>query len=186
MKIAILNHADLRLEFVNVPDDMLDDDIDKFLAEHDFSLNNISWFAAPIDYLPVVFHEFGILHDDGSEVHFQRRARLKNLSIYDSVKEVKMREHEELAEALKTFGEKVDGGFECHFEGDCPIVAAYDYDDPCDMVILAARVDEHNFITLIGDEKDDRGFEHEVFPDDVFAGHLDEITTAVKRQSNNK
>jgi len=187
MKIVVLNHADLRLEFLNVPDHMLNDDAEGFLAEHGYSLDNISWFAAPIDYLPVIFHDYDICKTNGKETDCQRRARLKNFSIYASVEEVKMREYEELVETLKIYGENVDGGFEFHFEGDVPIVAAYGHDDePCDMVILAARVDEHNFITLIADEIDNRGYEHEIFPEDVFAGHLNEITTELKRQSNDK
>ena len=69
------------------------------------------------------------------EMDCQRRARLKDFSIHASVEELKGREQEELAEALKIYGEKVDDGFEYHFEGECPIVAAYSYDEPCDVVV---------------------------------------------------
>ena len=55
--------------------------------------------------------------------------KLKNFSIYDSVQEVKHREQEELVSAIRQYGEKVADGYEWHFEGDCPIVAAYDYDE---------------------------------------------------------
>ncbi|MCI6160726.1 MAG: hypothetical protein SPI18_04020 [Prevotella sp.] len=55
-------------------------------------------------------------------------ARLKDFSIYDSVQEMKRREQEEFAEAIRQYGEKVDDGYEWHFEGECPIVAAYDYE----------------------------------------------------------
>jgi len=181
MKIVVLNHADLRLEFLNVPDHMLNDDAEGFLAEHGYSLDNISWFAAPIDYLPVIFHDYGICKMNGEEMDCQRRARLKDFSIHASVEELKGREQEELAEALKIYGEKVDDGFEYHFEGECPIVAAYSYDEPCDVVVLAARVDKEGYITLIVDEKENRGYEHEIEPDEVFAGHLDFITTQIGR-----
>ena len=60
MKIIVMNSADLRIEVLNVPDHLLEEDIEVFLAEHDYSLNNISWMAAPIDYVPVQFHDFGI------------------------------------------------------------------------------------------------------------------------------
>ncbi|MDD7257064.1 MAG: hypothetical protein PUH24_02075 [Prevotellaceae bacterium] len=55
-------------------------------------------------------------------------AGLKDFSIYDSVQEMKRREQEEFAEAIRQYGEKVDDGYEWHFEGECPIVAAYDYE----------------------------------------------------------
>ena len=97
-----------------------------------------------------------------------------------SVQEVKKREQEELAKALRQRGKKVDGGYECHFEDECPIIAAYSWDEPCDVVVLAAKVDEDGDITLIVDEKNDRGNEHELDPDEVFAGHLDYVIDAVK------
>ena len=36
-------------------------------------------------------------------------------------------------------------------------------------------------VTLIVDEKENRGYEHEIEPDKVFAGHLDFITTQIGR-----
>ena len=127
MKIIVMDSANVRIEVLNVPDHMIEEDIEQFLAEHDYSLNNISWMAAPIDFVPVQFHEYGICHSDGEELHFVRQGKLKDFSIYDSVQEVKHREQEELAEKLRLRGEKVDDGYEWHFEGECPIVAAYDY-----------------------------------------------------------
>ena len=179
MKIIVMDSANLRIDVLNVPDHMIEEDIEQFLAEHDYSLNNISWMAAPIDFVPVQFHDYGICQADGEEIHVTRQARLKDFSIYDSVKEVKNREQEELAAALRLYGEKVDDGYEWHFEGECPIVAAYDYDEPCDVVILSVRVDEDGYFTIIGDEKNDRGNEHEIEIDEVFAGHLDYLTSAI-------
>lgn len=40
--------------------------------------------------------------------------------------------------------------------------AAYGYDEPCDVVILAVRVDNDGRITIIGNEKNDRGNEYEL------------------------
>lgn len=178
MKIIVMNSADLRIEVLEVADNMLTEDIEQFLAEHDYSLNNISWMAAPIDYVPVQFHDYR-MDEDGEEQHTMRHARLKDFFVYDSVKEVKHREQEELREALRKHGDQVDGGYEWHFEGECPIVAAYDYDEPCDVVILAARVDKHGYITILGDEKNDRGNEHEIEVDDIFAGHLEYVYSAI-------
>ena len=137
MKIIVMNSADLRIEVLNVPDHMLEEDIEVFLAEHDYSLNNISWMAAPIDYVPVQFHEYGICQTNGEELHVVRHARLKDFSIYESVQEIKHREQDELKTALRLHGDKVDDGYEWHFEGECPIVAAYDYDEPCDWFIVS-------------------------------------------------
>jgi hypothetical protein len=118
MKLIVMNCADVRIEVLNVPDHMLEDDTEQFLVEHGYSLNNISWMAAPVDYVPVQFHDYGICQTDGEEIHVSRDARLKDFSIYESVQEVKKREQEELAAALRLHGEKVDEGFEWHFEGN--------------------------------------------------------------------
>ena len=88
MKIIVMDSANVRIEVLNVPDHMLEEDVEALLAEHNYSLNNISWMAAPIDYVPVQFHEYGICHSDGEELHFVREGKLKDFSIYDSVQEV--------------------------------------------------------------------------------------------------
>ena len=144
MKIIVMDSANVRIEVLNVADHMLEDEIELFLSEHGYSLNNISWMAAPIDYVPVQFHEYDTDKENGEEVHATRRARLKDFSI-----------------------------------GECPIVAAYDYDEPCDVVILSVRVNKDGALTIIGDEKNDRGNEHEIEADDIFAGHMDFITSEI-------
>lgn len=179
MKIIVMDSTNVRIEILNVPDHIVSEDIEQFLTEHDYSLNNISWMAAPIDVVPVQFHDYSICQTNGEVVHAARQARLKDFSIYDSVQEVKHREQEKLVTALRLHGEKVDDGYEWHFEGECPIVAAYDYDEPCDVVILAVRVDKDGNITIIGDEKNDRGNEHEIMVDDIFAGHIDFIISEI-------
>lgn len=148
MKIIVMDSANVRIEVLNVPDHMINEDIEQFLTEHDYSLNNISWMAAPIDFVPVQFHDYSISQTNGDVMHASRHARLKDFTIYDSVQEVKNREQEELATALRLHGEKVDDGYEWHFEGECPIVAAYDYDEPCDVVILAVRMDKDIGVSL--------------------------------------
>lgn len=174
-----MDSANLRIEVLNVADHMLEDNIEEFLYDHGYSLNNVSWMAAPIDYVPVQFHEYTTDQKDSEEIHTMRSARLKDFSVYDSVQEVKHREQEELTNALRHYGEKVDDGYEWHFEDECPIVAAYNYDEPCDVVILAARVDKDGHLTIIGDEKNDRGNEHEIAADDVFAGQMEYITETI-------
>lgn len=179
MKIIVMDCANLRIEVLDVPNHMVEDDIELFLSEHGYSLNDISWMAAPIDFVPVQFHNYGICHADGEEIHITHEARLKDFSIYDSVQEVKNREQKELSEKLRLYGEKVDDGFEWHFEDNYPIVAAYDYDEPCDVVILSVRIDKEGNLTIIGDEKNDRGNQHEIMADDIFAGQMDFITSEI-------
>lgn len=177
MKIIVMDSVNVRIDFLNIPDNMIDENIERFLVEHDYSLNNISWMAAPIDFVPVQFHEYN--NEDGEETHTIRHARLKNFSVYNSVQEVKHREQEELAEALRQHGEKVEDGYEWHFEGERPIVAAYYCDEPCDMVILSVRVDKEGSLTIIGEDKNDKGYELEIEADDIFAGHMDFITSEI-------
>lgn len=42
MKIIVMDSANVRIEVLNVPDHMINEDIEQFLTEHDYSLNNIS------------------------------------------------------------------------------------------------------------------------------------------------
>ena len=180
MKIIVMNSADVCIEVLNVPDQMIEnDDIEQFLSEHDYPLNNISWMAAPVDFVPVQLHAYGICAADGEEIHVKRETKLKDFTIYESVQEVKHREQEELREKLHLYGKRTEDAWEWHFEGECPCVAAYDYNEPCDVVILTAKVDEDGDITLIGDNKNDRCNEHEIDIDEVFAGQVDFITSAI-------
>ena len=80
MKIVIIDSANVRVEVLSVPDYMIEEDVETFLAEHDYSLNNISWMAVPVDYLPVRFHEYGINPSDGGELHSVRQGKLKDFS----------------------------------------------------------------------------------------------------------
>ena len=179
MKIIVMDSANVRIEVLNVADHMLEDEIELFLSEHGYSLNNISWMAAPIDYVSVILHDISIDKKTGEEIHSLRPAKLKNFSVYESVQEVKHREQVELTNALRLHGKQVNDGHEWHFEGECPIVAAYNYDEPCDVVILSVRVNRYGKLTIIGDEKNDRGNEHEIKADDIFAGQMSFITSEI-------
>lgn len=93
MKIIVMNSADVRIEVLTVSDRLIEnDDIEQFLSEHDYSLNNISWMAAPVDFVPVKFHDYGFCATDGEEIHAERDARLKDFTIYDIVQEVNQEE----------------------------------------------------------------------------------------------
>lgn len=179
MIIIVMNYADVRIEVLEVTNTMTNENVEQFLTEHGYSLSNISWMAALIDYVPVQFHNFDVSEDDGTEVHTTRNDRLSNFSVYESVEEIKNREQKELIAALRQHGEKIGDGFEYHFMGDYPIIASYDGDEPCDVVIYAAKADEYNRITLIGDDNNYRGNKHEIDADDVFAGHLEYVTESI-------
>ena len=174
-----MNHADLRIEVLNVPDDMLNDNIEAFLVAHDFSLNNISWMAAPIDFVPVQFHDFSESHNKRNMVCVTRDDKLNDFSICQEVEEIKNREREELSAAVRNCGVKSDDGFIYRFNQNCPVVAAYDGDDPCDIVILSVSVNKDGYLTIIGDWKGNRGNVHEICEHDIFAGHLDLVIDAI-------
>lgn len=93
---------------------------------------------------------------------------------------MKYREQNELKSALRKYGEEVDGGFEVHFEGEHPTVAGYLFDEPCDIVIDAARVDADGSLSLIGEDKQDRGEQLNIEPYDIFGGQLDYVTSNIK------
>ena len=65
MKIIVMNSADLRIEFFNVADELLNDDVERFLVEHNVSLKNAAWMAAPIDYVTVLMHDICIDEESG-------------------------------------------------------------------------------------------------------------------------
>ena len=50
-----------------------------------YSPDNISWMAAPIDFVPVQFHEYDTDKENGEEVHATRSGRLKDFSIFARV-----------------------------------------------------------------------------------------------------
>jgi hypothetical protein len=49
------------------------------------------------------------------------------------------------------------------------------------VVILSVKIDKDGDLAIMGDEKNDRGNTHEIYADDIVAGHMDFITTEVGR-----
>lgn len=179
MRIIILHDAEARIEILNVADRLVGDGIETFLSEHGYSVNNITWMTASEDHVPVTFHEYGTENATGKEIHFQKEYELKDRCIYDEVSYIKARERQQLRDALRIHGEKVDDGFELHFENEEPIVAAYLWDEPCDIVIKAVKVDMDGYLTILGEDNKDREETHEIDEDDFFAGQLDYVTGKV-------
>ena len=104
---------------------------------------------------------------------------MKASSIYEQLRALKQQEQSELISALRQYGEQVDGGYEYHFESDCPIIAGYLYETPADIVIMAVRVDCNGYLTMIGEDKECRGDQLNILPDDIFAGQLDYVTSEI-------
>ena len=179
MKIIILHDADARIEYLDVADHLLGSDIEEFLTEQGFSVNNITWLATSADHIPVVYHRYDIDRKTGEATHTQRRAKLQDFTIHGQLQALKHREQDELKAALRKYGEEVDGGFEVHFEGEQPIVAGYIFDEPCDIVIDAARVDADGNLSLIGEDKQDRGEQYGIEPSDIFGGQLDYVVSSI-------
>ena len=99
--------------------------------------------------------------------------------MYEIVQNAKKIEQKELIQALKLHGDKVDDGFEIHFEHDYPIIACYGSEDPYDAVIMAVRVDKNDNITILAEDKNYRGETHDLYVDDIFAGQLSYVTDEI-------
>ena len=104
---------------------------------------------------------------------------MKTISIQSLIDEIKQRERGELRTALINHGKKVDDGFEYKFGLECPIIAAYIDDEPCDVVILSVQMDKKGVLTFIGEKKLDRTFSFELYPDNIFAGQLQYVTSEI-------
>ena len=93
--------------------------------------------------------------------------------------EIKVRERSNLRNSVITYGRRVKKGWEYHFDDECPIIASYHHNEPCDVVILSVRVNKDGALIIRGDEKLDRGNEFELDPDNIFAGQLEYVTSNI-------
>jgi len=173
MKIVIMNVGDARIDIVDAPDHLIgDEDIEKWLSEKDFYYPGISsWMAVSADYVPVRFITY---NEEGETAVSHSRINTVQEIVYN----VKGREKQELIDALQKYGEKEDGGYEYHFHGTMPCIAAYDYDEPADVVVYAVRVKD-NWLSLIVRGKEEYDEEHQIDAGEVFAGHLDFVTSEI-------
>lgn len=179
MNILIMHDADARIEILNVADNLIGEDVETFLSGHGYSVNNITWMPASDDGIPVTFHHYGSIATTGKKLYTSKGYELKDRSIYDEVEYLKKRERKELKEALRAHGEKVEDGYELHFEDEEPVIAAYLWDEPCDIVVKAVKVDSEGFLTFLGEDKQDRGEIREIPEDDFFAGQLEYVIDKV-------
>ena len=101
--------------------------------------------------------------------------------IYNKVQAIKKEEQDVLKQTLLNYGKEEEGQRVYRFSDDtAPIVAGYLFDNPCDIVIKKVTIDENgNNLKIIGEDKEARGQELVVNPDDIFAGHIDFITDEI-------
>ena len=101
--------------------------------------------------------------------------------IYDKVQYIKTEELILLKQALLRYGKEEGNQRIYRFSDDtAPIVAGYLFDDPCDIVIKKVAVDEDGSnLEIIGEDKEVRGQELVVNPEDIFAGHIDFIADSI-------
>ena len=101
-------------------------------------------------------------------------------TIYQLVTEIKKKEQSELIETIRTWGtQTVDGGFKYVFEDESPIVAGYSYDEPSDLVITQVGVTPKGHLFIVGAEKNVGFVPQNIQPNDIFAGHIDVITSDI-------
>lgn len=102
-------------------------------------------------------------------------------TIKQMVDEVKFRERDELRQAVINKGKQTKDGWEYEFDDENrPIVAAYSYDVPADVIIYSVSVEKHDgVLTIIGYNNDDTGYVHHIKPEDVFVGQMEFITNNI-------
>ena len=101
--------------------------------------------------------------------------------IYNKVQAIKKEEQDVLKQTLLNYGkEEGDQRIYRFYDDTAPIVAGYLFDDPCDIIIKKVTIDENgNNLKIIGEDKEARGQEFVVNPNDIFAGHIDFITDEI-------
>ena len=100
-------------------------------------------------------------------------------SIKSLLDEVRQMEQEELRTAVMHHGKKEKDGWTYRFKDECPIVVAYNCEEPCDVVVLSVRVDRKGVISIAVEEKLDRTYPFTLDAGDVFPGQLMFVTEKV-------
>lgn len=101
------------------------------------------------------------------------------MTIHQLTQALKHREQEELIAAIRLNGESSSSGYVVRFQNEQPVVAGYLFDEPADIVITSAKVDDQGHLSLTGEDKECRGESLDIDPDEIFAGHLDYLTTSI-------
>ena len=184
MKIIILHDSDAKIEIVEVGSSLIKEkyegDVEYFLSDKNYSVNNITWMCTGDDKVPVTFHKYEV-DEDGVEVHTSREDTIEDLSIYKAYKKVMRREKEELRAKVSKYGKvNADGDKEYVFDKEnAPIIAGYLNDEPCDITVSSVFLIQEEVVALVGRDKEGYLEERHIDPDEVFMGHLEFVTSEI-------
>ena len=190
MKILILHDYDAKLEIIEVDSSLIKEqyegDIEYFLCEKDYSVNNITWMCTGEDEVEVTFHNFKV-DENGEEIHISREDTIEDLSVEKSYKKIKKREESKLRAAVAKYGKvNDDGDKEYVFDEDnAPVIAGYLCDEPYDITVKSVLLEEEKYLKLVGRDKNGYLDEDEISPDDIFEGHLDYVTSEIIATESN-
>lgn len=110
-------------------------------------------------------------------IYYEDMEKNPEPTIHQTVQLIKSREKKELKDVLEKYGKATKKGYEFRFEDESPVIAAYSKDEPCDIVVLGVTLEDNNLL-LYASEKD--GYNPRNYPvDEVFAGHLDYVTSDI-------
>ena len=184
MKILVLHDSSGRIEVLDVEDSIIkndfQDDVEWFLTEKGYSVNNITWMAGYSDFIPVVFHKYE-LDEKGNLTHNCRESRLNDYSIDEEYTLTKGREIDELYEAVMQHGTLAENGNKevVISEDYRPLVAGYINDDPSDILVKKAIINANHKLKIVGCDKEGYTEDQYFDPDDIFKGHLTFITSVI-------
>ena len=186
MKIVILDDCYTRVEILDVEDSIIfgvyGNDVDKFLMAMGY--DDVTWMAAPIDYVPVVYRNFK-LNDNGEISRTEREDKLKDFSVEQEYRKTNEREIAALLEKMRIYGKPTDEGVRVFaFEkGSEPVVAAFLCDEPVDFKVVRVILNENGKLNLEGEDKEGyMGFPglQLISAEDVFYGHLEYVTGNIR------
>lgn len=180
MIIVILNHVDMRVELLDVPQEFLTSGVEKFLSEHGYSLPLYSWISAPSESIPVLFRDFSTNRKTGKEEISCRESSLRNECVYDAAESLAAREREELAAALRHKGKPKDGCYTFRIRSHRPVITAIVDGRAADVVVTEVEMEENGRITLLAYDKEDYAEEETAIPaEDFYCGQLHYVTNCV-------
>lgn len=163
MKVVVLNFKTNQVEVLGY--DGQECDVEDFLCEKGYSLGNIQFMVCDTPDVSVVNIDNG------------QHGYIGTLTIDDQCKRIQRREQEELEGKFNELVGEGDG--EYTFEGDGVWVASYFFDKPDDVAITKV-VREDGHLHLVGGDVEGYNRDIEIELEDVFAGHLEFVTSAMK------
>ena len=180
MKIIVLHDSNAKIEIIEVDASLIEKsykgDVEWFLCDKNYSVNNITWMCCGDDGVPITFHKFSV-NEQGEKIHISREDTIEDLSVEKAYKKVKEREKTELKAKVSKYGKlNADGDKEYVFRDNPPIIAGYLLDEPYDITVNSVILSEEKYLTLVGRDKDGYLEEQNIDPNDIFKGQLIYVT----------